>query len=54
MKAYYIHTEATEDKPEMTCSYGYSQFKEVVSSLKKAGVKFTTWSEPLYFESGIK
>lgn len=54
MKVYYINTEVTEDKPEMTCSYGYSQFKEVVSSLKKADIKFTTWSELIFFESGIE
>lgn len=58
MKAYYIRTFATEDEPEMVCSYGYNQYKEVIASMKKSGKKegidFTTWSESISFESGIE
>lgn len=45
MAVYFIRTEATEDKPEMTCAYPYCQWLELITHFKKIGVKFTYWKE---------
>ncbi len=45
MKTYYIHTFATEDQPEMTVGYDYSQYKEVVAMLEASGRSYTIWTE---------
>lgn len=45
MTIYYIRTEATEDRPEMVCSYPFQQWKELIDRFKKAGIKFHAWKE---------
>ena len=45
MKMYFIRTFATEDKPEMVCSYEYSQWKELCKEFSESGIKFTAWVE---------
>lgn len=47
MKIYYIHTFATEDRPEEIVSYLYPEFKNIISGLKASGRKFTTWVEEI-------
>ena len=44
MKRYYITTPATEDRPEMTCEYDFSQWLEVKNSLIESGVKFNAYT----------
>lgn len=39
MKTYYIRTL----HDNIVCGYDYSQFKEVVESLKARDLKFVTW-----------
>lgn len=45
MRVYYITTFATEDMPQMTCAYDYSQWVEVKESLREAGREFEAWSQ---------
>lgn len=45
MKVYYITTFATEDRPQMTCSYDYRQWIEMIRSLKEAGREFNAYSQ---------
>lgn len=45
MKAYYITTFATEDKPQMTCTYPYRQWCELVKYFKENNVEYVAWSE---------
>ena len=48
MKAYFIRTEATEDKPAMTCVYLFKQWKELISDFKEQGIQFSAWSEYVF------
>lgn len=45
MRAYYISTEAKEDKPAMTCVYPYRQWIELIKYFKENSIKFKAWSE---------
>ena len=45
MKIYYIHTFATEDQPEITIGYNFSQYQEVIAMLKANNRSYTTWIE---------
>lgn len=45
MKVYYITTYATEDKPQMTCSYPFGQWIETIKGLKEVGRDFHAWEE---------
>lgn len=40
MKTYYIRTI----HDNLICGYDYIQFKEVVESLKRRNIEFTTWT----------
>ena len=40
MKAYFITTYATQDRPQMTCAYPYMQWLELVEEMKEDGVDF--------------
>lgn len=47
MKTYYIRTDGNEDNcyQPIICGYAYSQFKEVIKSLKERNISFTTWCD---------
>lgn len=45
MKRYFITTGATEDRPQITCEYGYGQWLDVIKSLKEAGKEFNAYVE---------
>lgn len=48
MKVYYITTFATEDKPQMTCSYPYRQWIDLINHFKTEGIKHKAWHEYIY------
>ena len=47
MKIYYIKTRGNEDNgyQPIVCGYCYSQYKEVIKSLKSRNISYTTWVE---------
>ena len=45
MKVYYITAFATEDKPQMTCVYPYSQWVEMILHFKRNGIEHEAWYE---------
>lgn len=44
MIAYMITTFATEDRPQMTCAYPYSQWKELIAYFKKEKIRFSAFT----------
>ena len=47
MKIYYIKTNGTEDNgyQPIICGYDYTQYKEVIQSLRERKIPYTTWVE---------
>ena len=45
MTVYYITTFATEDKPQLTCSYPYRQWIDLIKHFNEEGIKFRAWHE---------
>ena len=40
---YFIKTYATEDKPDMVCSYPKEQWLELQKEFKEQGIKHLAW-----------